>query len=158
MDGEVIAVERGGSVVGRRLDERRELHAVDWAAEIGRERKRPELADIPRATEAPGDCVRRRVDRELEIDPLRCRDRPEVVGGSGGDQRQALGRHDKLDRGGAFDAECEAMAPQRGGRGSVEAEIQIEKHRGGVPRQPVHGLRAAVGAGPCGDAHAAAAA
>ena len=50
------------------------------------------------------------------------------------------------------------MTPLRGGCRSVESQIEIEKHRPAVPRQAVDRLRAAVGAGPRGDAHTTSAA
>ena len=41
----------------------------------------------------------RGVDRQLEIDPFRYRDRPEVVRLPGGDKLQAYRREDQLDCG-----------------------------------------------------------
>ena len=95
----MVAVERRGGVRGRRLDKCRQLHAVDRAAGLGRERKRTELTDRPRGAEAPRHLMLRGVDRQLEIDPFRYRDRPEVVRLPGGDKLQAYRREDQLDCG-----------------------------------------------------------
>ena len=99
LEREMVAVERCGGVLGRRLDQRRQLHAGDRAAGLGRERKRTELTNRSRGAEAPRDFVRRRVDGELEIDPFPGRNCAEVVRLPGGDKCQVYSREDQLDRG-----------------------------------------------------------